>query len=134
MGSAVFVHPLELLKFRMQLSGEKGATVDHKNSFQAIVNMAKNEKLSGFYKGISANFTRQLVFTSTRVGLYITLVEELKKWDRVMIRAGIRMLWIIKGEKNALKKSKMFQQYETIESWIFFNTKRPPSIKTNELY
>lgn len=79
MGSAVFVHPLEVLKFRMQLSGEKGTTVDHKNSFQAIMNMAKNEKLSGFYKGISANFIRQLVFTSTRVGTYTTIAEEMKK-------------------------------------------------------
>lgn len=79
MGSAVFVHPLEVLKYRMQLSGEKGTTADHKNSFQAIANMAKNEKLSGFYRGISANFTRQLIFTSTRVGSYTSLVHELKK-------------------------------------------------------
>lgn len=79
MGSAVFVHPLEVLKFRMQLSGEKGVKVDHKNSFEAIVNMAKKEKFSGFYQGISANFTRQLIFTSTRVGAYTTLADELKK-------------------------------------------------------
>lgn len=79
MASAVFVHPLEVLKFRMQLSGEKGSTVDHKNSFQAIVNMAKHEKLSGFYSGISANFTRQFLFTSTRIGMYATLADELKK-------------------------------------------------------
>lgn len=79
MGSTVFVHPLEMLKFRMQLSGEKGSTADHKNSFQAVANIVKNEKLSGFYKGISANFTRQLIFTSTRVGSYTTLTEEMKK-------------------------------------------------------
>jgi solute carrier family 25 oxoglutarate transporter 11 len=79
MGSAFFVHPLEVLKFRMQLSGEKGTTVDHKNSFYAIVNMAKQEKLSGFYKGITANFTRQMIFTSTRVGSYTSLVHEMKK-------------------------------------------------------
>lgn len=79
MGAAVFVHPLEVLKFRMQLSGEKGATSDHKNSIHAIINMAKTEKLSGFYKGITANFVRQVVFTSTRVGCYTSLVDELKK-------------------------------------------------------
>lgn len=79
MGSAVFVHPLEVLKFRMQLSGEKGTTSDHKSSIHAIINMAKNEKLSGFYKGITANFMRQLIFTSTRVGCYTSLVDELKK-------------------------------------------------------
>ncbi|XP_016661888.1 mitochondrial 2-oxoglutarate/malate carrier protein-like isoform X2 [Acyrthosiphon pisum] len=79
MGSAVFVHPLEVLKFRMQLSGEKGTASDHKNSFHAIINMAKNEKLSGFYKGITANFMRQIVFTSTRVGCYTSLIDELKK-------------------------------------------------------
>ncbi|XP_015371018.1 PREDICTED: mitochondrial 2-oxoglutarate/malate carrier protein-like [Diuraphis noxia] len=79
MGSAVFVHPLEVLKFRMQLSGEKGATSDHKSSIHAITNMARKEKLSGFYKGITANFVRQLIFTSTRVGCYTSLVDELKK-------------------------------------------------------
>ncbi|KAF0760965.1 mitochondrial 2-oxoglutarate/malate carrier protein-like isoform X1 [Aphis craccivora] len=79
MGAAVFVHPLEVLKYRMQLSGEKGTTSDHKNSFDAIRNMAKKEKLSGFYKGITANFIRQLVFTSTRVGTYTTLMDEIKK-------------------------------------------------------
>ncbi|XP_025203359.1 mitochondrial 2-oxoglutarate/malate carrier protein-like [Melanaphis sacchari] len=79
MGASVFVHPLEVLKYRMQLSGEKGTTSDHKNSFHAIINMAKKEKLSGFYKGISANFIRQLIFTSTRVGCYTTLIDEMKK-------------------------------------------------------
>ncbi|XP_060859538.1 mitochondrial 2-oxoglutarate/malate carrier protein-like [Metopolophium dirhodum] len=79
MGSAVFVHPLEVLKFRMQLSGEKGTASDHKSSFHAIINMAKKEKLSGFYKGITANFMRQIIFTSTRVGCYTSLVDELKK-------------------------------------------------------
>lgn len=70
---------MEMLKYRMQLSGEKGSTADHKNSFEAVKNIAKQEKLSGFYKGISANFSRQIVFTSTRIGLYNTLVDELKK-------------------------------------------------------
>ncbi|XP_025190975.1 mitochondrial 2-oxoglutarate/malate carrier protein-like [Melanaphis sacchari] len=79
MGASVFVHPLEVLKYRMQLSGEKGTTSDHKNSFHAIINMAKKEKLSGFYKGISANFIRQLIFMSTRVGSYTTLMDEMKK-------------------------------------------------------
>jgi len=63
----------------MQLSGEKGTASDHKSSFHAIINMAKNEKLSGFYKGITANFMRQIIFTSTRVGCYTSLVDELKK-------------------------------------------------------
>ncbi|CAI6357921.1 unnamed protein product [Macrosiphum euphorbiae] len=79
MGSAVFVHPLEVLKFRMQLSGEKGTASDHKSSIHAIINMAKNENISGFYKGITANFMRQIIFTSTRVGCYTSLVDELKK-------------------------------------------------------
>lgn len=87
MGSAVFVHPLEVLKFRMQLSGEKGATSDHRSSIHAIINLAKKEKLSGFYKGITANFVRQLVFTSTRVGCYTSLVDELKKWANIEFRS-----------------------------------------------
>jgi len=63
----------------MQLSGEKGTASDHKSSIHAIINMAKNEKISGFYKGITANFMRQIIFTSTRVGCYTSLVDELKK-------------------------------------------------------
>lgn len=104
MGSTAIVHPLDVLKFRMQLSGERGSTADHKNSFQAILNIAKKEKLSGFYKGISANLSRQLVFTSTRIGSYNSIKNEMKKWDNnqsinpnyicelVMIRTQIRAL------------------------------------------
>ncbi|XP_050439178.1 mitochondrial 2-oxoglutarate/malate carrier protein-like [Adelges cooleyi] len=79
MGSSGMVHPLDVLKFRMQLSGEGGSTKDHKNSLQAIKNILKNESISGFYKGLSANLTRQVVYTSTRIGAYNTISDELKQ-------------------------------------------------------
>lgn len=79
MGSAAIVHPLEVLKYRMQLSGEKGTTADHKNSYRAVMNIAKNEKFQGFYKGLSANLARQAVFTSTRIGLYTSFTDLLNE-------------------------------------------------------
>ncbi|XP_050527188.1 mitochondrial 2-oxoglutarate/malate carrier protein-like [Daktulosphaira vitifoliae] len=94
MAASAMVHPLDLLKFRMQLSGEKGAAVDHKNSFEAIKNILRNEKMSGFYKGLSANLTRQIANTSTRIGAYNTVSEKMNKrgftsvYHKLLISSG----------------------------------------------
>jgi solute carrier family 25 oxoglutarate transporter 11 len=43
MGACLFVQPFDLIKNRMQLSGENGTKKIYKNSFDAIKSIIKNE-------------------------------------------------------------------------------------------
>lgn len=51
MGATVVVQPLDLLKNRMQLSGEGGAARAHRTVFHAGVSVFKSEGFPGLYKG-----------------------------------------------------------------------------------
>ena len=51
MGATVVVQPLDLLKNRMQLSGEGGAARAHKTVFHAGVSVFKEQGIPGLYKG-----------------------------------------------------------------------------------
>ncbi|KAL5264150.1 hypothetical protein ACHWQZ_G005285 [Mnemiopsis leidyi] len=76
MGATVVVQPLDLLKNRMQLSGEGGAARAHRTVFHAGLSVLKSEGVSGLYKGLSAGLARQILYTTTRVGVYTTLFEK----------------------------------------------------------
>jgi solute carrier family 25 oxoglutarate transporter 11 len=50
--SAVFItQPLDLIKNRMQLSGEGGAVREHKTSLHAISRVVRGEGILGLYNG-----------------------------------------------------------------------------------
>ncbi|KAG8429925.1 hypothetical protein GDO86_018800 [Hymenochirus boettgeri] len=51
MGATVFVQPLDLVKNRMQLSGEGAKTKEYKTSFHAVGSILRNEGLRGIYTG-----------------------------------------------------------------------------------
>lgn len=51
MGATVFVQPLDLVKNRMQLSGEGAKTREYKTSFHALTSILKAEGLRGIYTG-----------------------------------------------------------------------------------
>jgi solute carrier family 25 oxoglutarate transporter 11 len=67
------VQPLDLVKTRMQLSGEGGSAKAHKTSFHALTNIARTEGLSALYKGLSAALLRQATYTTARLGMYSAL-------------------------------------------------------------
>jgi len=77
MGATCFVQPLDLIKNRMQLSGEGGKAKEHKTSIHAIKSVIRNEGLSGLYVGLSAGLLRQASYTTVRMGVYSTLFEKL---------------------------------------------------------
>lgn len=79
MGATLFVQPLDLVKNRMQLSGEGGAVREHKTSLHAIRSIIRNEGLSGLYTGLSAGLLRQATYTTTRLGVYTVLFETFSK-------------------------------------------------------
>lgn len=61
---------MDLIKNRMQLSGEGGAARQHKTAFHAIANIARAEGLTGMYNGLSAGLLRQATYTTTRLGVF----------------------------------------------------------------
>nr|KAF6296927.1 solute carrier family 25 member 11 [Myotis myotis] len=81
MGATVFVQPLDLVKNRMQLSGEGAKTREYKTSFHALTSILKAEGLRGIYTGLSAGLLRQATYTTTRLGIYTVLFERLTGAD-----------------------------------------------------
>ncbi|CAI9596048.1 unnamed protein product [Staurois parvus] len=81
MGATVFVQPLDLVKNRMQLSGEGAKTKEYKTSFHAVGSILKKEGVRGIYTGLSAGLLRQATYTTTRLGIYTILFEKLTKED-----------------------------------------------------
>lgn len=79
MSATTFIQPLDVLKNRMQLSGEGGQKRDHSNTFQAFRNILAKEGGKGLYQGISANMLRQATYTTTRIGMYQNTVDLLSR-------------------------------------------------------
>ncbi|CAN0416585.1 mitochondrial 2-oxoglutarate/malate carrier protein [Lampetra fluviatilis] len=81
MAATVFVQPLDLVKNRMQLSGEGGGAREHRNSVQAVASILRKEGVRGIYTGLSAGLLRQATYTTTRLGIYTVLLERLTSDD-----------------------------------------------------
>ncbi|GAU98032.1 hypothetical protein RvY_09235 [Ramazzottius varieornatus] len=73
--ATMVVHPLDVVKNRMQMSGEGGAAREHKTSFHALRAIAQKEGPAGVYAGLSAGLLRQATYTTTRLGVYTWLFE-----------------------------------------------------------
>jgi len=65
-----FVQPIDLIKTRMQLSGEGGKSRVHKTAFHAFWNILKTEGIFNLYNGLSAGIFRQATYTTTRLGVF----------------------------------------------------------------
>lgn len=52
MAATVFVQPLDLVKNRMQLSGEGGKQKQYRNTVHALSTILKNEGVQGIYTGL----------------------------------------------------------------------------------
>lgn len=70
MGATCFVQPLDLVKNRMQLSGEGGKAKEYKTSFHAIRGIIAKEGVFAMYSGLSAGLLRQATYTTTRLGIH----------------------------------------------------------------
>jgi len=76
MSATLFVQPLDLVKNRMQLSGEGGSAKLYKNSFDAVTSIVRNEGITGIYAGLSAGLLRQATYTTARMGIYQSLLDK----------------------------------------------------------
>jgi solute carrier family 25 oxoglutarate transporter 11 len=74
--ATITVHPIDVVKTRMQLSGEGGEKRVHKTAFHAIYNIVTKEGFGNLYKGLSAAILRQLTYSTVRFGLFQTLEQK----------------------------------------------------------
>eukprot|EP01111_Echinosteliopsis_oligospora_P004468 TRINITY_DN1724_c0_g1_i1.p1 TRINITY_DN1724_c0_g1~~TRINITY_DN1724_c0_g1_i1.p1 ORF type:complete len:310 (-),score=97.00 TRINITY_DN1724_c0_g1_i1:24-953(-) len=79
MSATCVVQPIDLIKTRMQLSGHGG--VKYTNSFEAFKAIARQEGITGMYRGLSAGLLRQATYSTTRLGSYNTYSELLAGKD-----------------------------------------------------
>lgn len=79
MGATVVVQPLDLIKTRLQISGQGGAAKEYSGALDAIAKIVKREGFTSLYKGLTAGLLRQATYTTTRLGTYTFLNEKYKK-------------------------------------------------------
>jgi hypothetical protein len=75
MVAACFTQPMDLLKVRLQLSGEAQSNHVKSRAFRTTSLIFRNGGLLEFYNGLSASLLRQCVYSSFRHGSYKQLCE-----------------------------------------------------------
>jgi solute carrier family 25 oxoglutarate transporter 11 len=78
MGATVFVQPLDLVKTRLQISGQGGTAKEYNGMLDAFTKIIKREGVTAVYKGLSAGLLRQATYTTTRLGTYTFLNDAYK--------------------------------------------------------
>jgi len=81
MTATCVVQPVDLIKTRMQLSGEMGKAPAYKSSFHAFSVIARTEGVRNLYKGLSAGLLRQATYGTTRLGTYNSFTRALTTND-----------------------------------------------------
>ncbi|KAI4839990.1 dicarboxylate/tricarboxylate carrier [Plasmodium brasilianum] len=71
------VQPLDMIKVRIQLNAEGTNAI--KNPIIIAKNIIKDEGVLSLYKGLDAGLTRQIVYTTGRLGLFRTFSDMVKK-------------------------------------------------------
>jgi len=88
--STFCVQPIDMVKVRLQLSGEGGGSVV-KNPLKMCALIVKQEGPLAFYKGMSAAIFRQCTYGTARLGVFRTLSDALKEEGKP-INAGVSAL------------------------------------------
>jgi len=72
MSATFFTHPVDVVKYAMQLQSGKSKPM---NSAQQAMAIYKTSGPGGLYQGLSASMMRQASYGTTRLGLYTSLIE-----------------------------------------------------------
>ena len=69
--TVTFIHPIDVVKTRLQIAGEAGRQTKQYNGVSGVVKtVLADEGAAAFYKGIGAAWMREASYTSLRLGLY----------------------------------------------------------------
>lgn len=69
MAATCFVHPMDVIKNRIQVQKEKASVAS------IISSIYKDEGILKFYSGLSAGLVRQATYTTVRLGIFNQLQE-----------------------------------------------------------
>lgn len=81
--SWLFIHPADVIKVRMQLSttNPHPTIPPYRGLFHAASVITRTEGIAAMYSGLSAALTRQLTYTTLRLGFYATLRAKVEDAD-----------------------------------------------------
>ncbi|KAJ9660567.1 hypothetical protein H2198_002504 [Neophaeococcomyces mojaviensis] len=77
--ATICVQPLDMIKVRMQLSDRGTRSTTGPLSVTVVKDLWSNGKVLGFYQGISAAISRQVVYGTSRLGLFVKFEDFLKR-------------------------------------------------------
>jgi len=77
--STLCVQPIDMVKVRLQLSGEGGKASS--NPIKMGARIIKEEGVAALYKGLSAALLRQLTYGTARLGMFRTFTDKLQNPD-----------------------------------------------------
>nr|XP_003701952.1 PREDICTED: mitochondrial 2-oxoglutarate/malate carrier protein-like [Megachile rotundata] len=72
MAATCFVHPMDVIKNRIQVQHEKTSIIN------VVSNIYRNEGILAFYSGLTAGLVRQATYTTVRLGIFNTLQDHWK--------------------------------------------------------
>lgn len=78
------LHPIDLVKVRIQITSEITGKTGHKGNISPLFiarEVYKTSGVLGFYKGLDAALARQVLYTTTRMGIYKTLFDHVSATD-----------------------------------------------------
>lgn len=77
-----FIHPIDLIKTRLQISGEVGRNVKEYNGVSGVIRtVLADEGFSAFYKGIQPAWLREASYSTLRLGLYAPIRDTIGSKD-----------------------------------------------------
>lgn len=87
--SWLLIHPADVIKVRMQIAGEGTTETPYRGFLHAARMISKTEGVKAMYSGLSAALTRQVTYTTLRLGLYSTFRDAYMK-ERSSISTGAK--------------------------------------------
>eukprot|EP00871_Galdieria_phlegrea_P004645 jgi/Galph1/5181/GphlegSOOS_G3835.1 len=79
MTATCVVQPIDLVKTRLQLSGEGMKGAPTAGFFKTFAGVVEREGFFGLYRGLSAGLFRQVTYTTTRLGVFGALRDAMDK-------------------------------------------------------
>ena len=75
------IHPADLIKVRLQTSGPTSPNPLYTGTVHALKSVVSENGVRGLYSGLSAGLTRQIFYTTIRLGLYDTIRSRISNED-----------------------------------------------------